>query len=170
VSEYDEEAAGEALRKAAELLPDDGAGDGAEAAQQAVQEALQVLPGTPEPGWTPEQEKQIQAMVHELRTVRKMDRPGAGLLRRRRQEQARKRYVGLAMFSDPQLVDEAELRMWKQNMTVAVLLEFAVSDMHRDDVQSAVTRLEIVHAATYADLMEFKQKMADGEQDDPGSP
>ncbi|CQR59538.1 hypothetical protein [Streptomyces leeuwenhoekii] len=158
--EYDEEAAGEALRKAAELLPDDGTGDGAEAAQQAVQEALQALPGTPEPGWTPEQEKQIQAMVHER----------AGLLRRRRQEQARKRYVGLAMYSDPQLVDEAELRMWKQNMTVAILLEFAVSDMRPDDVQSAVTRLEIVHAATYADLTEFKQKMADGEQGNPSGP
>lgn len=58
----------------------------------------------------PEQEKQIQAMVRELRTVRQMDRPGAGLLRRRRQGQARKRYVGLAVFSAPQLVDEAELR------------------------------------------------------------
>ncbi|MFI1293394.1 hypothetical protein ACH4VM_33960 [Streptomyces sp. NPDC020792] len=114
MTEYDEEAVGEALRKAAELL-------------------------LTEPGWTPEQEKQIQAMVHELRTVRQMDRPGAGLLRRRRQEQARKRYVALAMFSDRQLVDEAELRMWKQNMTVAILLEFAVSDMRRDDVQSAVT-------------------------------
>ncbi|MEV7160236.1 hypothetical protein AB0N77_37460 [Streptomyces misionensis] len=171
MSEYDEEAAREALRKAAELLPDDEAGDGAEVAQQAVREALQALPGTPEPGWTLEQEKQIQAMVHELRTVRRMDRPGAGLPRRRRQDQARKRYVALAMLSDPQLVDEAELRMWKQNMTVAILLEFAVSDMRRDDVQSAVTRLEIVHAATYADLTEFKQKMADGEQDDDaGSP
>lgn len=144
----------------------------ATAAQQAAQEALRALPSTPEPGWRPEQEKQIQAMVHELRTVRQMDRPGAGLLRRRRQDQACKRYVALAMFSDPQLVEEAELRMWKQNMTVTVLLEFAVSDMHRDDVQSAVTRLEIVHAATYADLTEFKQKMADGdgEQDDPDSP
>lgn len=63
--------------------------------------------------------------------------------------------------------------MWKQNMTVAVLLEFAVSDMRRDDVQSAVTRLEIVHAATYADLTEFKQKMADGDgqqDDDPDNP
>lgn len=167
VSEHDDAAAAEAsLKRAVEQLSGDGTGDDS----KAVQEALQALPGTPEPGWTPEQEKQIQAMVHELRTVRQMDRPGAGLLRRRRQEQARKRYVGLAMFSDPQLVDEAELRMWKQNMTVAVLLEFAVSAMRRDDVQSAVTRLEIVHSATYADLTEFKQKMADGEQDGTGSP
>ncbi|MER8073401.1 hypothetical protein ABTZ59_34665 [Streptomyces sp. NPDC094034] len=99
-----------------------------------------------------------------------MDRPGAGLLRRLRQEQARKCYVGLAVFSGPQLVGEAELRMWKQDMTVAILLEFAVGDMRRDDVQSAVTRLEIVHAATSADLTEFKQKTADGERNDPGSP
>ncbi|MGW3512501.1 hypothetical protein [Streptomyces sp. NPDC000994] len=38
------------------------------------------------------------------------------------------------------------------------------------ETPSAVTRLEIVHAATYADLTEFKQKMAGGEQDETGSP
>lgn len=161
VSEYDEEAAGESLRKAAELLPHDDADDGSEAAQQAVQAALQVLPGTLQPGWTPEQERQIQAMVTELRTVRQLSRPGASWWRRHRQDRARERYVSLAMFSDPELVDEAELRMWKHHMTVAVLLDFAVSAMQRDDVQAAVNRLAIVHAATYEDLKEFKQKMAD---------
>ncbi|MFL4953338.1 hypothetical protein ACJ6WE_40110 [Streptomyces sp. MMS24-I31] len=169
MSEYDEDSAGESLRKAAELLPDDDADDGAEAAQQAVQEALQALPGTPQPGWTPEQETQIQAMVTELRTVRQLARPDAGWLRRKRQMRARNRYVDLAMFSDPALVDEAELRMWKHHMTVALLLEFAVSAMQRDDVQAAVSRLAIVHAATYEDLKEFKQKMAD-RQESTGRP
>lgn len=170
MSEYDEDAAGESLRKAAELLPDDDADDGAGAAQQAVQEALQALPTTPQSGWTPEQEKQIQAMVTELRTVRQLAGPDAGWLRRKRQMRARNRYVDLAMFSDPALVDEAELRMWKHHMTVALLLEFAVGPMQRDDVQAAVNRLAIVNAATYEDIKKVKQKRADGEQDDPGSP
>jgi hypothetical protein len=162
VSEFDEDAAEESLRKAAELLPHDDAADGSEAAQQAVQEALQALPGTPQPGWTPEQETQIQAMVTELRKVRDLARPDAGRLRRRRQMRARQRYVDLAMSSDPALVDEAELRMWKHHMTVALLLDFAVSAMQRDDVQRAVKRLAIVHATIYEDLKEFKRKMDDG--------
>ncbi|MEU1661064.1 hypothetical protein ABZ527_33970 [Streptomyces griseofuscus] len=74
-----------ALRKAAELLPDGGTGDGAEPAQQAVQEALRAFLARRSWAGRPEQEKQIPAMVRELRTVRQMDRPGAGLLRRRRQ-------------------------------------------------------------------------------------
>jgi hypothetical protein len=43
VSEYDEEAAGESLRKAVELLPDDGADEGSEAAQRDVQVAVSRL-------------------------------------------------------------------------------------------------------------------------------
>lgn len=116
VSKYDEKAAGESLRKAVEQLSGDGVGDGAQAAQAAVQ----ALHGQE---WTPGQETQIQAMVGQIRKVRDLSRPGGGGWRRRRAWRAQGR-LDLMMTGGPELVNEAELRHWKNQMTVQVLLEF----------------------------------------------
>lgn len=71
MSEDDDTTAAEAsLRKAVEQL----CGDGSKAAQEAVQ-ALADGSGK---AWTPEQEKQIGAMVEQIRKLRYLNRPGGG--------------------------------------------------------------------------------------------
>lgn len=158
VPEQDPNAAEASLRKAVELLQ----GDDAEAAPRAVEEAARALPGEPEPGWTPEQERQIEALVGHIRKVRDLARPDAGWWRRQREWRARQRLADLAMRADGmELLDEAELRHWKSHMLVEVVLEFAGSAMKADDVQLAMSRMETVHATTYEDLKRVRQTLAD---------
>ncbi|MDX3229181.1 hypothetical protein [Streptomyces sp. ME19-01-6] len=82
MSELDSQAVEASLRKAWSRCRGDDADDGAEAVHQTVRGAVQPLPGEPRPGWTPEQERQIQATVGQLRKVRDLAGPmragGAG--------------------------------------------------------------------------------------------
>ncbi|MGG7568712.1 hypothetical protein [Streptomyces sirii] len=104
VSEHDAaQAAGASLRKAVELLRGDDAADGTEVTQQAVAEAVRALPESPRPGWTAEQETQIQAMVGLIRKVRYLARTNAGWWRKQREWRARQRLVDLAMAGEPEL-------------------------------------------------------------------
>ncbi|WP_327372266.1 hypothetical protein [Streptomyces sp. NBC_01217] len=153
MSKYDEKAAGESLRKAVEQLSGDGVGDGAQAAQAAVQ----ALHGQE---WTPGQETQIQAMVGQIRKVRDLSRPGGGGWRRRRAWRAQGR-LDLMMTGGPELVNEAELRHWKNQMTVQVLLEFAGSAMKPADTTKALIRMEALRAATWEDLQQAKKALAE---------
>lgn len=57
--------------------------------------------------------------------------------------------------------------MWKQHLTVELLLDFA-GPMKPDDVHVAVRRLETVHAATYEDLKRVEQKLAERHEDTVG--
>ncbi|MFD9605125.1 hypothetical protein [Streptomyces sp. NPDC059970] len=157
MSKYDEGAAGESLRKAVEQLSGDGAGDGA----QAAQEALQALHDGAGQEWTPEQETQIQAMVDQIRKVRDLSRPGGGGWRRRRAWRAQGRLADLMTTGGPELVNEAELRHWKNQMMVEVLLEFACSATKPADTTKALNRIETLHAAAWDDLQQAKKALAE---------
>ncbi|MFE1781276.1 hypothetical protein ACFW9F_01445 [Streptomyces sp. NPDC059506] len=156
MSEHDQQAEESSLRKAVQLLQ---SGDD-EAAPAAVREAAGSLSDGPGPGWTPEQERQIEAMVGQLRKVRALSRPDAGWWRRQREWRARQRLADLATRTDGmELLNEAELRLWKNRMMVEVLLEFAGTAMRPGDVQLAMSRMETVHATAYEDLKRVKQKL-----------
>ncbi|MFD4528380.1 hypothetical protein ACFWP7_31580 [Streptomyces sp. NPDC058470] len=158
MSEDDDATAAEAsLRKAVEQLSGDGAGDDAQAAQEAVQ-ALHDGSGQE---WTPEQERQIRAMVEQIRKVRDLNRPGGGWWRRRREWRARGRLVDLMMDGGPELLNEAELRHWKSHAMVELLLEFTGSAMKKDDTVEALARMETLNAATYEGLQQARQKLAE---------
>ncbi|MFD3503896.1 hypothetical protein ACFWWC_26175 [Streptomyces sp. NPDC058642] len=158
MSEDDDATAAEvSLRKAVEQLSGDGAGDDAQAAQEAVQ-ALHDGSGQE---WTPEQERQIRAMVEQIRKVRDLNRPGGGWWRRRREWRARERLVDLMMDGGPELLNEAELRHWKSHAMVELLLEFSGSAMKKDDTVEALARMETLNAATYEDLQQARQKLAE---------
>ncbi|MEU0698153.1 hypothetical protein ABZ349_29830 [Streptomyces niveus] len=162
MSEHDDAQAAEAsLRKAVEQLSGDGAGDGAEAAQEVVQ-ALRVGAGQ---AWRPEQETQIQAMVEQIRKVRNLNRPGGGGWRRRRAWRAQGRLADLMTAGDPELVNEAELRHWKNHLMVELLLEFTGSAMKPADTAKVLTRMETLHAATYEDLQQARKTLADRQSD-----
>ncbi|MFG2570865.1 hypothetical protein ACGFR6_36280 [Streptomyces sp. NPDC048567] len=103
MSEDDDATAAEtSLRRAVEQLCGDGAGDGSEAAQEAVQ-ALADGSGK---AWTPEQETQIRAMVEQIRKLRDLNRPGGGWWRRRREWRTRERLVDMMMAGGPELLNE----------------------------------------------------------------
>ncbi|MEW1681739.1 hypothetical protein [Streptomyces sp. NPDC093594] len=158
MSEDDDATAAEAsLRKAVEQLSGDGAGDDA----QAAQEALQALHDGSGREWTPEQERQIRAMVEQIRKVRDLKRPGGGGWRRRRAWRAQGRLADLMEAGGPELVNEAELRHWKSHMMVELLLEFSGSSMKPDDTAKALSRMETLHAATYEDLQQAKKALAE---------
>ncbi|MGW2331701.1 hypothetical protein ACWC5C_38955 [Streptomyces sp. NPDC001700] len=166
MSEDDDAPAAEAsLRKAVEALSGDGAGEDSE----AVQKAVRALSDGAEQEWTPEQERQIRAMVEQIRKVRELHRPGAGWWRRRRQWRAKERLVDLMMAGGPEMLNEAELRHWKNHMMVEVLLQFSGSAMKPEDVQLATSRMETVHATTHEDLQRLKQKHAE-RRDGPHRP
>ncbi|MGW2586353.1 hypothetical protein ACWCYZ_34450 [Streptomyces virginiae] len=160
MSEHDDAQAAEAaLRKAVEELGGDGAGaDG-----KAAQEAVRALSASSEQEWTPEQEDQIRVMVEQIRRVRKLNRPDAGWWHRKREWRARERLVDLMMASGPELVSEAELRLWKSHAMVEVLLEFANSPMKRDDTAKALTRMETLHTTTYEGWQQAHKALADGQ-------
>lgn len=158
VSEHDDATAAEAsLRKAVEQLSGDGTGDDSKAAQEAVQ-ALSDGAGQ---AWTPEQERQIRAMVEQIRKVRDLNRPGGGGWRRRRAWRAQGRLADLMEAGGPELVNEAELRHWKSHVMVELLLEFAGGEMKPDDTTKALARMETLHAATYEDLQRAKKALAE---------
>nr|WSW49793.1 hypothetical protein OG296_43030 [Streptomyces sp. NBC_01001] len=158
MSEHDDaQAAAAALRKAVEELGGDGdGGDG-----QAAQEAVRVLSGGAGQEWTPEQEGQIRALVEQIRRVRKLNRPDAGWWHRKREWRARERLVDLMMAGGPELVSEAELRLWKNHAMVEVLLEFANSAMKQDDIAKTLARMETLHTATYEGWQQARKALAD---------
>ncbi|MFB7223889.1 hypothetical protein [Streptomyces sp. NPDC056227] len=100
-------------------------------------------------------------MVEQIRKVRDLNRPGGGGWRRRRAWGAQGRLADLMMVGGPELVNEAELRHWKNHMMVELLLEFAGSAMKPDDTTKALTRMETLHAATYEDLQQARKTVAD---------
>ncbi|MFD9271593.1 hypothetical protein ACFWB1_38030 [Streptomyces goshikiensis] len=158
MSEHDDAQAAEAApRKAVEQLGGDGAGaDG-----QAAQEAVRALSGGTGQEWTPEQEGQIRALVEQIRRVRKLNRPDAGWWHRKRDWRARERLVDLMMTGGPELVSEAELRLWKSHAMVEVLLEFAGNAMKQDDTAKMLTRMETLHTAPYEGWQQARKARAD---------
>ncbi|MFJ7200970.1 MULTISPECIES: hypothetical protein [unclassified Streptomyces] len=158
MSEDDGAQAAEAsLRKAVEQLSGDGAGDDAQAAQEAVQ-ALHDGSGQE---WTPEQERQIQALVEQIRQVRDLNRPGGGGWRRRRALRAQGRLTDLMEAGGLELVNEAELRHWKSHAMVELLLEYVGGAMKKGDTATALSRMETLQAATYEDYQQAKKMLAD---------
>lgn len=158
MSEDDDTTAAEAsLRRAVEQLCGDGAGDGSEAAQEAVQ-ALADGSGK---AWSPEQETQIRAMVEQIRKLRDLNRPGGGWWRRRREWRARERLVDMMMASGPELLNEAELRHWKSQAMVELLLKFMDTAMKQDDTVETLARIEALNAVTYEDYQQAKKKLAE---------
>ncbi|MEU5583098.1 hypothetical protein ABZ791_36495 [Streptomyces huasconensis] len=158
MSEDDDATAAEtSLRRAVEQLCGDGAGDGSEAAQEAVQ-ALADGSGK---AWTPEQETQIRAMVEQIRKLRDLNRPGGGWWRRRREWRARERLVDMMEAGGPELLNEAELRHWKSLAMVELMLEFAGSSMKQDDVVKVLAQREAVNAVTYEDYQRAKKALAE---------
>ncbi|WNI27294.1 hypothetical protein [Streptomyces sp. ITFR-16] len=162
MSEQDDATAAQAsLRKAVEQLSGDGSGDDVQAAQEAVQ-ALHERAGQE---WTPEQETQIRAMVEQIRKLRNLNRPGGGGWRRRRAWRAQGRLADLMMAAGPELVNEAELRHWKNHLMVELLVEFAGGAMKPDDTATALSRMETLHAATYEQLQQARKRAADRHAD-----
>ncbi|MYU24773.1 hypothetical protein [Streptomyces sp. SID8352] len=158
MSEDDDTTAAEAsLTRPVEQLCGAGAGDGSEAAQEAVQ-ALADGSGK---AWTPEQETQIRAMVEQIRKLRDLNRPGGGWWRRRREWRARERLVDMMMASGPELLNEAELRHWKSQAMVELLLKFMDTAMKQDDTVETLARIEALNAVTYEDYRQAKKKLAD---------
>ncbi|MFD7763528.1 hypothetical protein [Streptomyces microflavus] len=133
------------------------AGDGSEAAQEAVQ-ALADGSGK---AWAPEQERQIRAMVEQIRKLRDLNRPGGGWWRRRREWRARERLVDMMMASGPELLNEAELRHWKNQAMVELLLKFMDTAMKQDDTMETLARIEALNAVTYEDYQQAKKALAE---------
>ncbi|MBK3643706.1 hypothetical protein [Streptomyces sp. MBT33] len=158
MSEHDDVSAAEAaLRKAVEHLSGDGTGDGSE----SVQEAVQALSGGSGQAWTPEQETQIRAMVEQIRKLRDLNRPGGGWWRRRREWRARGRLVDMMMAGSPELLNEAELRTWKSHAMVELFLKFMDSPMKQDDTVETLARIEALHAVTYEEYQQAREKLAE---------
>ncbi|MGC5543654.1 hypothetical protein ACPYPE_23575 [Streptomyces griseus] len=158
MSEDDDTTAAEAsLRKAVEQLCGDGSGDGSEAAQEVVQ-ALADGSGK---AWTPEQETQIRAMVEQIRKLRDLNRPGGGWWRRRREWRARERLVNMMMVGGPELLNEAELRHWKNHALVELMLKFMDTAMKQDDTVETLARIEALNAVSYEDYQRAKKALAE---------
>ncbi|MEV5658270.1 hypothetical protein [Streptomyces sp. NPDC052291] len=153
----DTTAAEASLRRAVEQLCEDGPGNGSDAAQEAVQ-ALADGSGK---AWTPEQETQIRTMVEQIRKLRDLNRPGGGWWRRRRAWRAQGRLADLMMTGGPELVNEAELRHWKNHVMVELLLEFASSAMKPEDTAKTYGRMETLNATTYEDYQQAKKALAE---------
>ncbi len=103
--------------------------------------------------------------MEQIRRVRHLNRPGGGWWRRRRQRWAQERLVDLMVSGGPELVNEAELRRWKNDMMVKLLLEFAVGAMKQEDTVEAVSRMETLYAATYEDLQQARETLAERKAD-----
>ncbi|NED02377.1 hypothetical protein G3I55_12010 [Streptomyces sp. SID6648] len=153
----DTTAAEASLRRAVEQLCGDGPGDGGEAAHEAVQ-AFTDGSGK---AWTPEQETQIRAMVDQIRKLRDLNRPGGVWWWRRREWRARGRLVNMMMAGGPELLNEAELRHWKNHALVELMLKFMDTAMKQDDTVETLARIEALNAVTYEDYQRAKKALAD---------
>ncbi|WP_406739548.1 hypothetical protein OG365_40350 (plasmid) [Streptomyces sp. NBC_00853] len=65
------------------------------------------------------------------------------------------------MAGGPELVSEAELRLWKNHAMVEVLLEFAGSAMKQDGIAKTLARMETLHTATYEGWQQARKALAD---------
>ncbi|MEU3226815.1 hypothetical protein ABZ695_27145 [Streptomyces sp. NPDC006976] len=101
-------------------------------------------------------------MVEQIHKLRDLNRPGGGWWRRRRQWKARERLVNMMMASGPELLNEAELRHWKSQAMVELLLKFMDTAMKQDDTVEALVRIEALNAVTYEEYKRARLKLAEG--------
>ncbi|CAM5324884.1 hypothetical protein SFIMM107S_04447 [Streptomyces griseus] len=128
---------------------------------EAAQEAVQALADGSGKAWTPEQETQIRAMMEQIRKLQDLNRPGGGWWRRRREWRARERLVNMMMASGPELLNEAELRHWKNHALVELMLKFMDTAMKQDDTVETLARIETLNAVTYEDYQQAKKALAE---------
>ncbi|MCF3143803.1 hypothetical protein [Streptomyces platensis] len=161
MSSLDTSAAETSLKKALELLRAPGPGD-LDRARQAAQAAVRAVPNEPAKEWSAAEEAQIKALVEQIRKVHHVSRQGPNWWQKKRERRARRRLGDLAVGVDSmELLNEAELRHWKNRSITDALLEYGTGTMAEDDIQILDSRLATVHGATYEDLRRAKRQVAE---------
>lgn len=161
MSSLDTSAAEASLKKALELLSDPEPGN-LDRARQAGQAAVRAIPNEPAKERSAAEEAQIKALVERIRKVHHVSRQDPNWWQRKREWRARRRLGDLAVRADSmELLNEAELRHWKNRSITEALLEFGTGAMAEGDIQLLDSRLATVHGATYEDLRRAQRQLAE---------